>query len=180
MEKVINEIVKYTLEFRQIAGNFFAPPRLYIFQLVSLILSGVLVWGIIYTISRTGWINRKIEYWMDYLGVGDVGKRRQLVAWKQIVKRMKTGEVSNWKLAIMEADKLLDEILKTSGLKAATAEERFKQLTPESVSNFAQLQEAHRARNRVAQEPDFNITKDEVLSVLKVYKTAFQEFGLLD
>lgn len=179
MKEIINEIIKYTLEFRQAAGDFLGQ-YLLIFQLTSLVTSGFLVWGIIYTIARTKWINRKIEYWMDYLGAGDVGRRRQLVAWKQIVKAMRTNEIGKWKMAILEADKLLDEVLKSSGLRAATSEERFKQLTPESVSNFTQLQEAHRVRNRVAQEPDFNITKDDALSVLKVYKAAFQEFGLLD
>jgi hypothetical protein len=97
-----------------------------------------------------------------------------------VIKRMNTGEMTNWKLAIMEADHVLDEIVKASGFRAPTADERFKQLGPEMFTNLAELQEAHRVRNRVAQEPDFMITKDEALKTLRVYKKSFQEAGLLD
>lgn len=179
MQKAIDIIIKSVLDFREAALNFIGP-NLYIFQLISVVISGVLLWGIIYCISRTGWLNKKIEIGMDYLGVGDVGKRRQLRAWQQIVKKIKTDNMSNWKTAILEADKILDDILKASGYRADTADERFKQLTPETISNLPQLETAHRLRNRVAQEPDLTLTKDEALATLKIYKKSFQEFGLLD
>lgn len=179
MQKFFDNLIRIILDFRQSAGEFIAP-NLYIYQIISLVISGILLWGIIYCISRSGWLNRRIENWMDFLGVGDVGKRRQLRAWKQIVERIKSNDINNWKLAIMEADKILDDILKASGYRADTTDERFKQLTPDVISNLPQLQEAHRVRNRVAQELDFTITKEEAIATLKIYKKSFQEFGLLD
>ncbi len=179
MKEFLNVVIKVILDFRQAAGDYLGP-RLYIFELVSVIISGILVWGIIFTVSKSGWLNKRIENWMDYLGVGDVGKRRQLKAWNQIVKRIKTNDVSNWKMAILEADKLLDDILKGAGYRAETHDERIKQVGPEALSNIEQIREAHRVRNRVAQEPDFTITKDEAIATLKIYKAAFQEYGLLD
>jgi hypothetical protein len=179
MEQFIQNAVKMMLDFREAAGNFIGP-RLLLFQLASVVISGLLLWVIIYSIVRSGWVNKRIEEWMDYLGVGDVGRRRQLKAWNQIVKRMKTGEMNNWKVAILEADKILDDVIKASGYRADTAEERFKQLTPEAVPHLSELQQAHRVRNRVAQEPDFIISKDDALTALKVYKKVFQHFGLLD
>lgn len=170
---------KYILNFREIVGGFLGP-NLYIFQLISLVISGALLWGIIYTVSRSGWVNKRVEDWMDYLGVGSVGKRRQLKAWVQIVKRMKTNNLGNWKVAILEADKILDDILKGGGYRADTTDGRYKQLTPDSLSSAAEVQEAHRFRNRVAQEPDFAFTKDEAVTILKAYKKALREFGVLD
>lgn len=166
-------------DFREEAGSFISS-NLLLFQLGSVIISGILVWGIIYAIVRSKWINRKTELWMDYLGVGDVGKRRQLRAWKQIVRKMRSDDINNWKTAIIDADKILDDIVKSSGYRADTADERIKQLAPEALSNSEEVKEAHRVRNRVAQEPDFMITKEEALATLKIYKKSFQEFGLLD
>lgn len=179
MNEFLNSVIKFLLDFRAAAGDFIGP-RLYIFQLLALLVSGLLVWLIIYCISRSGWLIKRSEEWMDRLGVGDVGRTRQLRAWNQIVRKMKTKNVSNWKQSILEASRLLDEVLKSSGYRADTAEERFKQIQPEELSNLTQLQEANRLRNRVAQEPDFVISYDDALAVLKVYKKSFQEFGLLD
>lgn len=179
MNALINSVVKIILDFRSAIGSFLGP-NLYILQILALLISGFFVWGIIYTVSRSGWLNKRTEEWMDKMGIGDVGKRRQLRAWNQIVKKMKINDMTKWKTAILEADKILDDILKASGYRADTSEERFKQIKPEELSILSELQEAHRVRNRVAQEPDFVISYDEALKVLKIYKKAFREFGLLD
>jgi len=184
MENFINTttdaIVKYFFEFREVSGNILTP-ALPVFYVIALVLSGILLWMTIYFIAKSNWIStRIIEKGMDYFGVGDVGRYRQLRAWNNVVKRMQTGDMSNWKLAIMGADHVLDEIMKASGLRAPTADERFQQLGPEFFSNLAELQEAHRIRNRSAQEPDFIISKEDALKVLRVYKKSFQEAGLLD
>lgn len=179
MKEFIDIILELTLNFREEAGRIISS-NLLLFQLGSVIISGILIWGTIYAIVRSKWINRKTELWMDYLGVGDVGKRRQLRAWKQIVRKMRSDDINNWKTAIIDADKILDDIVKSSGYRADTADERIKQLAPEALSNSEQVKEAHRVRNRAAQEPDFMITKEETLATLKIYKKSFQEFGLLD
>lgn len=117
---------------------------------------------------------------MDYLGQGDVGKKRRLRAWNQIIERMRTNDLANWKAAVLEADRLMDDLLTGAGYRYDTVDERFKAITPEELSNAVQIQEAHRLRNRIAQEPDFTVTKEEALEILRVYKKAFQEFALLD
>ena len=179
-QKTADTIVKYFFGFREFAGGVL-DPALPVLHAAALVLSGAFLWFTIYFIAKSNWINsRIIERGMDYFGIGDVGQLRQLRAWNNVVKRMKTNEMTNWKLAIMEADRVLDDILKASGFRAPTADERFKQVGPEMFTNLAELQEAHRVRNRVAQEPDFVISKDDALQVLRVYKKSFQEAGLLD
>src|SRR3989344_8784105 len=149
MSDLIKGLMNIILDVRETVGGFIAP-KLLIFQLLSLVISGVFVWLIIYCISRSGWLNKRIEDWMDYLGKGDVGKRRRLRAWNQIIKRMRTDDLSNWKMAILEADRLMDDLLKAAGYRFDTADERFKQIKPEELSNAPQIQEVHRVRNRVA------------------------------
>lgn len=179
MNDFINAVIKIALTIREVVGGIVAP-NLLIFQLISLVVSGALLWLCIYCISRSGWLNKRIENWMDYLGRGDVGKRRRLRAWNQIIRRMRTDEMANWKAAVLEADRLMDDLLTGAGYRYPNADERFKEIKPEELSNAAQIQEAHRLRNRVAQEPDFAVTKEQTLEILRVYKKAFQEFGLLD
>ncbi len=172
--------VKYFLVAREFLGGVFHPlmPAIYV---VSILISGMLVWFTIYCISASNYMKSKVvEKYMDMFGVGDVGKYRQLKAWKNVVKRMKTNVSSNWKIAILEADHIMDEVIKGSGYRGATTDERFAQAEPNVFSNLDQLRAAHALRNRVMREPDYNLTKEEALQMLRVYQQAFKENGLLD
>lgn len=180
IQKAAEVIVDYFFRFREIASAVLQPalPVLYV---ISLLITGVLLWFTIYCISASNYMKTKvIEKYMDMFGVGDVGKLRQLKAWKHVVKRMKTDNPSNWKLAILEADQLMDEVIKASGYRADTPDERFKQAEPQVFSNIEELREAHKVRNRIMQEPDFVISKEESLRALRIYQQAFKENGLLD
>lgn len=179
MQVFLQQTVDEILAIRLAVGGFLGP-NLYIFEILSLIISAALIWGIIFTAGQSNFFEKRIEDWMDYLGRGDVGKRRQLRVWKAILRRMKTANPTDWKLAIMEADRILDDMIRAAGYRALSTEERFKQIPPTFVANFDDVQAAHKTRNRCAQEPDFVITKEEAILALRIYKKAFQEIGLLD
>lgn len=179
MQEYLQQFADGVLYFRSIMGDIIGP-NLYIFEITSLVISGVLVWGIVFTATQSNFFNKRIEDWMDYLGYGDVGKLRRLKAWKQIVKKMRNDNPADWKIAVMEADRILDDIIRAAGYRSVSTDERFKQITPEFVENFDDVQSAHKIRNRCAQEPDFVLPKEEAVRVLRIYKKAFQEFGLLD
>lgn len=176
----VAEVARYFLIVREFMLSTFHPV-MPVFYVLSIIISGVLLWFTIYCISASGWIKSKvIEKAMDMHGIGDVGKYRQLKAWKHIVKRMNTPNPANWKLSILEADALMDEVFKASGYRGPNADERFKQITPEEMPNIEELRGAHQIRNRVMREPDFALDKAEALRVIRIYQAAFREDGLLD
>lgn len=179
MKEFINKLIEYILDFREIAGGVLGP-ALPTIQWIAVVLSGILVWLIIYIGVKSNWFVKRTEEWMDRFGVGSVGKWRQLRAWKHIIMRVRTKDPTQLKLAIMEADLVMDEVLKESGYRQDTADERFKELNSALLSNADQIQEAHKVRNRCAQEPDFVIGYEDALTTLKIYKRAFQEYGLLD
>jgi len=180
LQAMVPVVIDYFLIAREFLGGILRPalPAIYI---VSLLVTGILLWLTIYCISASQYVkSRVIEKGMDYFGVGDVGKYRQLRAWKHIIKRMKTNNPSNWKVAVLEADRLMDEILKSAGYRANTPDERFKQMEPHAFSSVDQIHEAHQIRNRVMREPDYTFAKEEALKVIRIYQQAFKENGLLD
>lgn len=179
MQEYLQQFADFILKFREVVGGVLGP-NLYIFEVISLILSAILIWGIIYTAGQSNFFEKRVEDWMDYMGRGDVGKRRQLRAWKAILRKMRSSESTDWKVAIMEADRVLDDMIRAAGYRATATDERFKQIPPTFLANFDDVQEAHKIRNRCAQDPDFSIAKEEAIRVLRIYKKAFQEIGLLD
>src|SRR3989344_2589557 len=125
MEIMFRSIINYFFETREFFAGILGPalPWLYV---IGFVLSVLFFWGIIYTILGSGYIKRKVDEYADKFG-GDVSQIRQMRAWKNILKRLKSAEITNWKLAVLECDALFDEILKHSGYKGADVHERFQQ-----------------------------------------------------
>lgn len=149
------------------------------FQLVSFFISGILLGFIIYYLLKINFLKENVEYFFDVLGAKDIPRRRTLKAWKQIQKRLKMRETNQLKLAILEADRILNEILKMAGYQGKTIDERLQQITSAQLSNIEEIKQARKIRSRIANEPDFIITPNEAEIAIDIYRKAFQELNLI-
>lgn len=174
MESIFGNI----LNLRELIINFFAPYFGWI-KLFSLVLSGVLLWGIFWCMGQLTFINSKIEQYMDMLNFGNLAKHRSIRGWKQIKTRLRSGDEANLKSAIIEADYILDELLKISGYQGKDMDERLNGVESSQLSNISDIWSAHKIKHRL-KEKDFHINKQETELIINIYKKAFQEFGLLD
>ena len=172
-------IITNILNFRNLIIDFFAPYFGWI-KFFSLIISGLLLWGIICTMIKSTFINMKIEQWMDIFKAGSLSKRRSIQGWARIKKKMRLGDEENLKSAIIEADLILNELLKISGYNGKNMDERLSQVGPAQLSNISDAWSAHKIRNRIVKEKDFHINKQEAELVVDIYKKSFQEFELID
>lgn len=159
--------------------NFFTEKLLF-FQIISLFISTILLGFIIYFIAKLNIIGEKIESFIDVLGAKDISKRRTLKAWKRIQKRLKTGELNQLKLAILEADRVLYEILKMIDYQVKNFDEILEKITEIQLSNIKEIRHVHKLRHRIASEPDFQISANEVEMAIEIYKKAFQELNLIE
>ena len=67
---------------------------------------------------------------------------------------------NDWKLAIIEADIILDDVLKQQGYIGNSLGERLKSISTNQLSSLNDAWEAHKIRNRIAHEgSDFVLTK---------------------
>lgn len=179
MKKLIDILIQISLDFRDWFGTALEP-RLPLLYVISIIISLLLLWLAIYAMMGSGWLRFKYDMWSDILGIGDIGKRRQLRGWRQILKRLQTEDMGNWKTALLEADAIFDEILKASGYRGETVHDRFSQLPLEALSVRDRILIAHEIRDKILQEPEFVITKQQAMDVARVYQQAFRELGLID
>ncbi|MFA5777273.1 MAG: hypothetical protein WC906_02435 [Parcubacteria group bacterium] len=98
-----------------------------------------------------------------------VSKSKMRKKWNKIEACLSTGNYSQYKLAIIEADKIIDGIFKSMGLKGNDMIERMKTLNPEQLEAEEHLEEAHKVRNQIINDPSFNIEKAEAKRVLDIY-----------
>ena len=97
--------------------------------------------------------------------------------WIQIEKNMQSHNMSEWRVAILEADILLYEMLSQMGYDGNSIGEILKQV---DKSNFITLDvawKAHRIRNIIAHEgANYELSRDEAERTIRLYKRVFDEF----
>ena len=178
---------------KELASNFFADISsviqlsrdwylefLPILQPLSFLVSAILLYGIVYCVIKSGFLLIQIDKWIDALGIKNLNERRATRGWRKIIKRLKTKDVAQWKLAINEADKIIDEIIKHMNIKADTMDDRLEQVNASQLSNVEEVKSAHRISVNIKINPEFELDHEEAVRLIKVYEKAFREFNLID
>ncbi|MFM2423758.1 MAG: hypothetical protein RLZZ70_145 [Candidatus Parcubacteria bacterium] len=87
---------------------------------------------------------------------------------------------NDWKLAIIEADIILDEALKRQGYAGTSLGERLRSVSPQALSTLDDAWEAHKIRNEIAHSGvDFILTHKLARETITRYERVFAEMGLL-
>ncbi len=96
--------------------------------------------------------------------------RRISREWKKIRKKVEAGTDSDYRLAILAAEDLFNDILTEKGFKEESFEEKLKKVQKDQVPNVAEILEVHKMRNRIVYNPDYTLTKEETERILEVYE----------
>jgi uncharacterized membrane protein len=87
---------------------------------------------------------------------------------------------NDWKLAIIEADIILDEALKRQGYAGNSLGERLRSVSPVAMQTLDDAWEAHKVRNDIAHSGvDFVLTQKLAKDTIVRYERVFTEMGLL-
>jgi nitrogen fixation-related uncharacterized protein len=96
-----------------------------------------------------------------------------------ILRHVDSNNPNDWKLAIIEADIILDDILKSRGYPGGSLGERLKSIGSGQLGSLNDAWEAHKVRNRIAHDgADFVLTKRIAQETIQRYQRVFAEFGL--
>ncbi|MFA6430565.1 MAG: hypothetical protein WC229_01580 [Candidatus Paceibacterota bacterium] len=159
--------------------NFFA--RYVVFSiLLSIVL---LILSIIY-IRRFTAIRKKI---MDKIIPTEGEKEshadeKEMVnpKWQLIEKHINSDNQADWKLAILEADIMLAELLESMALPGDSIGEKLKAVEKSDFGSLEEAWEGHKIRNAIAHEgSDFLITEREAKRVISLYHKVFDEFDII-
>lgn len=97
--------------------------------------------------------------------------------WDQIEQTAKQGKTGG-KIAIIEADKLLDTVFKAMNVPGETMGERLKAAGYRRPA-LRNVWTAHRVRNRLVHETDYELRDRDVRETLEDFKRALQELKVL-
>lgn len=98
--------------------------------------------------------------------------------WNIVVGYMEGKEEALWRMGILEADNLLDELLLDRGYEGLTMADKLKQ------ANFNTIDlawSAHKMRNRIAHDGSkFILTDRMARNTLELYRSVFNEFKIFE
>lgn len=105
-------------------------------------------------------------------GDEDLDKR-----WKQVMRLINSNNPTDWRLAILEADIMLGDVLTKQGFQGDTIGDQLKGVSKGDFLTLDQAWEAHKIRNQIAHGgSDFQMNEREAKRVVDLYKTVFSEF----
>lgn len=147
---------------------------------VSIFITAFFVAATIFFAVKTGWLAVKVDRLEDILLKSNIPKKRSIKAWNNIKTHFFAGDERDLKIAIIEADNLLDEALRLTGFRGATLGDKLKMLDESRLPTLNDVWEAHKLRNRIAHEVDFRLSRDTAERALSIYEQTFKDLGILD
>ncbi len=142
-------------------------------KIISGLISFLLFILIIFLLTRSEFL--KLLFWQDiveFLGSRAYGAKKFVKKWNKIKRKLELPSEAEHKLAIIEAEGLLDEILRKMGFGGETIGDRLKQLTPVQLQNLEEVWEAHKIRNNIVHDPDYRLSPEEARKAFEIYERA--------
>lgn len=97
--------------------------------------------------------------------------------WENIMARMSSLHESDWRLAIIECDILLNEMLIKMGYHGESIADKLKLVERSDFETIDLAWEAHKVRNRIAHSgSEYHLSKTEAERTFELYKKVFEEF----
>ena len=106
----------------------------------------------------------------------DVEKYRS--RWLAIEQSIGRDNAASYHMAIMNADKLVDQALKDKGFGGQTMGERLK-TAKAALPHRDNIWNAHKLRNRIAHEADAKVSYDQARRALAQYKQTLKDLGAI-
>lgn len=137
-------------------------------NLILVMFAAILFVGILLLVIMT--LTRKTP--------GGINREEFRTKWIQIERSLSQTEEGMNHMAILNADKLLDQALKARGFSGETMADRLKTASPK-LHNRNAVWTAHKLRNRIAHEADVKISPNATRQALKAFKSGLRDLGAI-
>ncbi len=147
----------------------------------SIVLSVLFFVGIVWLIIRARGVNhREHEKYAPVL-VEEIEAKGRMIQWQLVLNHVNSESPAEWKLGILEADNMLDEILEDQGYLGETVADKLKAMSPSRITSYQELWEAHKVRNEIAHGGAINmeLSKKTARDTITNFGKAFKELGYI-
>lgn len=100
--------------------------------------------------------------------------------WGDVKKRLEAEKESEYKVAVIEADAIIDDLIKRMGYAGGNLGERLAAVPIGQLENISDMAEAHEIRNKIVLDGSFEISREEAKKTLEKFESLLRYFEVLD
>jgi len=147
-----------------------------IFILVSVFMIGM----IIYVLATTSYLKR-IWLWgaKEVLTFRGYATSHLEGRWRKIISKLNSNLASDYKLAIIDADLMLEEVLKKMGYVGTNLTEILLTITDEILPNLEDIRKAHQIYLNIINDPSYNLELEETKNIISAYQKSFEQLQVI-
>jgi hypothetical protein len=150
--------------------SLYSSPIIFILKIVLGIYLAVLLLNIILLLIMRD-IPAHVRIGLRGMDIPLITKNKMQKRWDAIKQRLKSEDTAQYKIAVIEADAMADEILTGIGYKGANMTEKLEQVgTAHLDDHLEALKGVHQIRNRIVHEENFEIDQRLATAVIWVYE----------
>lgn len=156
------------------------------FKTLGLILAGAAAIGTVVFNKRADaiWRVEKAKVYPENMPLVNISEEPaenpMKTRWEKIVELSESQNSSDWRLSIIEADIILDELLQKLQLPGETIGDKLKAVEKSDFNTIEAAWEAHKARNAIAHEGSgFLLNDRETRRIISLYEAVFREFEMI-
>ncbi|MDI6777581.1 MAG: hypothetical protein QMD77_00135 [Patescibacteria group bacterium] len=113
-------------------------------------------------------------------GVPRLKKSKFIPVWESVKRRLDEKSVASGKVAIIEADKILDEVLGKLGYAGKNTEEKISNIKPGQLVGIDDMREVHALNDKIIKDPAYEISMEEIKTALLAYERIFRGLNIIE
>jgi len=107
-------------------------------------------------------------------------KKKMQEKWAVVRQKLESSNEADYKVAIIEADKIIDELVAGLGYKGENFGERLSSIPYTQLANIEGMQQAHEVRNRIIHDENFRLSHEDAEIALSHFEELLRSFEVLD
>ncbi|TRZ52674.1 hypothetical protein D4R99_02355 [bacterium] len=156
-----------------LSSNFFL-----MFHFFLIFISAAFFIGIVLMVAKIQNVHKKDK--KESVARNIRFEKTKSTRWGIVEKHMESDNPAEWKLAVIEADSMLEAMVKKMGYDGATLGEMLKRIEISDFTTLNDAWQAHKVRNFIAhQGSSYLLSKHQAREVIKLYEKVFKEFELI-
>jgi hypothetical protein len=168
-------------EIAQTIDSYLYSPVGLFLQLISAAVILILSFLLVKLHLEVGDVGRWVREWRVRQGMGaaaPVQKGPLLRQWNQAQERIATNDEAQWKLAVIEADAILDTVISDMGFSGETMGERMRAIEPGQLPYLDDAWRAHKVRNYIAHNADYKLPQRTAEIAFDIYRRIFTALNI--
>ncbi len=148
-------------------------------KVVFVFCTAYFLFFVIYFMINSTWLQYKfLEDVSEFFSWQAYGQRETNKQWSRIKKRTESGAESDYKLAIIDANDFLEEVLDSRGYDGNDLKESIEKAGKMIAPILDDVLKAYEIRNSIVYNPDFKISAEQAKKILETYESAVKSIGM--